>query len=213
MAIDVRYERNRKLAEQVIKNLSERNMNGYYADTKEEALKIALSLIPEGSSVTKGGSASCDEIGLTDAIKNGNYTYIDRSLAKTQDEKVEMYRKAYSVNVYIGSTNAISEDGILINIDGTGNRVSAYAYGPDKLVLIVGMNKVAQDLDAAMKRARGEASTINAQRFNLSTPCTKTGRCFDCKTPDTICCQFLITRYSKPKDRINVILVNENLGF
>lgn len=212
-AKDFRDGRNSLLAATIIKNLGERNMTGYYAENKEEALKIALSLIPEGSSVTKGGSFSCDEIGLTDAVKNGNYNFIDRSKAKTPQEVVNAYRQAYSANVYIGSTNAISEDGILVNIDGTGNRVSAYAYGPDKLVLIVGMNKVAKDLDAAMKRARGEAAPINTQRFGLKTPCLKAGKCFDCKSPDTICCQFLITRFSRIAGRIHVILVNESLGF
>ena len=120
---------------------------------------------------------------------------------------------AYSADVYLGSTNAITEDGVLINIDGNSNRVSAYAYGPKKLILIVGMNKVAVDVDAAMKRARNEAATINVQRFGLNTPCSKTGACIDCKSPDTICCQFLITRFSRHKDRIHVILVNDNLGF
>ena len=205
-----RIKRNDLLAEQIIKGLESRNMTGYYAKSKEEALKMALDLIPEGSRVAKGGSMSVVEIGLEDAVKNGNYEYCDRAAMKDKRE-AELF--AYSVDVYLGSVNAITEDGVLVNIDGNSNRVSAYAYGPEKLVLIVGLNKVASDADAAMKRARNEAATINAQRFGLSTPCSKTGRCMDCKSPDTICCQFLITRYSRHKDRIHVILVNENLGF
>ena len=205
-----RIKRNDLLAEQIIKGLESRNMTGYYAKSKEEALKMALDLIPEGSRVAKGGSMSVVEIGLEDAVKNGNYEYCDRAAMKDKRE-AELF--AYSADVYLGSVNAITEDGVLVNIDGNSNRVSAYAYGPEKLVLIVGLNKVASDADAAMKRARNEAATINAQRFGLSTPCSKTGRCMDCKSPDTICCQFLITRYSRPKDRIHVILVNENLGF
>ena len=205
-----RIKRNDLLAEQIIKGLESRNMTGYYAKSKEEALKMALDLIPEGSRVAKGGSMSVVEIGLEDAVKNGNYEYCDRAAMKDKRE-AELF--AYSADVYLGSVNAITEDGILVNIDGNSNRVSAYAYGPEKLVLIVGLNKVASDADAAMKRARNEAATINAQRFGLSTPCSKTGRCMDCKSPDTICCQFLITRYSRHKDRIHVILVNENLGF
>ena len=205
-----RIKRNDLLAEQIIKGLESRNMTGYYAKSKEEALKMALDLIPEGSRVTKGGSMSVVEIGLEDAVKNGNYEYCDRAAMKDKRE-AELF--AYSADVYLGSVNAITEDGVLVNIDGNSNRVSAYAYGPKKLVLIVGLNKVASDSDAAMKRARNEAATINAQRFGLSTPCSKTGRCMDCKSPDTICCQFLITRFSKHKDRIHVILVNENLGF
>ena len=205
-----RIKRNDLLAEQIIKGLESRNMTGYYAKSKEEALKMALDLIPEGSRVAKGGSMSVVEIGLEDAVKNGNYEYCDRAAMKDKRE-AELF--AYSADVYLGSVNAITEDGVLVNIDGNSNRVSAYAYGPEKLVLIVGLNKVASDADAAMKRARNEAATINAQRFGLSTPCSKTVRCMDCKSPDTICCQFLITRYSRHKDRIHVILVNENLGF
>ena len=205
-----RIKRNDLLAEQIIKGLESRNMSGYYAKSKEEALKMALDLIPEGSRVAKGGSMSVVEIGLEDAVKNGNYEYCDRAAMKDKRE-AELF--AYSADVYLGSVNAITEDGVLVNIDGNSNRVSAYAYGPEKLVLIVGLNKVASDADAAMKRARNEAATINAQRFGLSTPCSKTGRCMDCKSPDNICCQFLITRFSKHKDRIHVILVNENLGF
>lgn len=207
---EFRVIRNDLMAESVIKGLASRGMTGYYAHTKEEALQIALSLIPEGSKVTMGGSMSVNEIGLTDAMNKGNYQFCDRNAA-TDKRAAELF--AYDADVYLGSVNAISEDGVLVNIDGTANRVSAYAYGPRKLVLIVGMNKIAKDADAAMKRARGEAATINSQRFGLSTPCTKTGTCMDCKSPDNICCQFLITRYNRHKDRVHVILVNDQLGF
>lgn len=205
-----RIKRNNLLAQKVIEGLKSRNMTGYYVQTKEEALKQALELIPEGSSVTKGGSMSVLEIGLAKALIQGNYNYCDRDAA-TDKKAAELF--AYTADVFLGSANAITEDGVLVNIDGNANRVSAFAYGPKKLVLIVGMNKVSRDVDSAMKRARNEAATINAQRFNLNTPCAKTGKCMDCKVPDTICCQFLITRYSKHKDRIHVILVNDNLGF
>lgn len=205
-----REKRNDKLAEKIIAGLTSRNMKGFYVKSKEEALRKALELIPEGSSVTKGGSMSVLEIGLGEALKKGKYNYCDRDAA-TDKREAEVF--AYTADVYLGSVNAITEDGVLINIDGNSNRVSAYAYGPKKLVLIVGMNKVASDVDAAMKRARNEAATINAQRFGLNTPCSKTGACMNCMSPDTICCQFLITRFSRHKDRIHVILVNENLGF
>lgn len=202
--------RNEKLAQKIIENLSKRNMTGYFAKDREEALKIALSLIPEGSTVTQGGSVSTAEIGLKDALINGNYDFIDRD---NYADKNEAALKAYSADVFLGSCNAVSEDGILVNIDGNSNRVSAYAFGPKKLVLVVGMNKVAPDVDSALKRARGTAAPTNAQRFNLNTPCAKTGSCMNCMSPDTICCQFLITRYSRHKDRIHVIFVNEDLGF
>ncbi len=210
MKHEMRTRRNDLLSGKVIKGLASRNMTGYYAKTGEEALRIALSLIPEGSTVTRGGCMSAAQIGLDDALQAGNYTFVDRD--KTEDKR-KAALMAYDCDVFIASANAMTEDGVLVNIDGNANRVSAIAFGPRKVIFIVGMNKVAKDVDAAMKRARNEAAPINAQRFGLDTPCAKTGSCMNCKSPDTICCQFLITRYSKHKDRIHVILVDEQLGF
>lgn len=203
-------KRNELLSSKVIKGLESRNMTAYYAANKEEALKKALELIPEGSTITMGGAMSVHEIGLTNYLKKGNYTFIDRDEYK--DKRVAMLA-AYDADVFLSSTNAMTEDGVLINIDGNANRVSAIAQGPKKVIFIVGMNKICADVDSAMKRARNIAAPINSQRFGLSTPCTKTGSCMNCKSPDTICCQILITRFSKHKDRIHVILVNDNLGF
>ena len=203
-------KRNELLVQTVIKGLESRNMSGYYAASREEALQLALSLIPKGSSVTMGGAMSAHEIGLVEAVKGPDYRFIDRE-AYT-DRRAAMLA-AYDADVFLSSTNAMTEDGILVNIDGNANRVSAIAQGPKKVVIIAGMNKVCKDLDAAMKRARNVAAPINAQRFGLNTPCSKTGTCMDCKSPDTICCQFLITRYSRHAGRIHVILVNDNLGF
>ena len=203
-------KRNALLAQKVIKGLESRNMSGYWADSKKEALAQALALIPEGSSVTMGGAMSAHEIGLVDALKKGDYNFIDRDAY--EDKRAAMLA-AYDADVFLASANAITEDGIMVNIDGNSNRVSAIAQGPRKVVFIVGMNKVCPDWDSAMKRARNVAAPINAQRFGLNTPCAKTGACMDCKSPDTICCQFLITRFSRHKDRIHVILVNGNLGF
>ena len=202
--------RNALLAQKVIKGLASRNMTGYYAESREAALAQALALIPEGSSVTMGGATSAHEIGLVAALKAGNYRFIDRD--EYADKRAAMLA-AYDADVFLASANAITEDGIMVNIDGNSNRVSAIAQGPRKVVFIVGMNKVCPDPDTAMKRARNVAAPINAQRFGLNTPCCKTGACMDCKSPDTICCQFLITRFSRHKDRIHVILVNGNLGF
>ena len=203
-------KRNELLAQKVIKGLESRNMSGYYASDREEAKKLALSLIPEGSLVTMGGGQSVWDIGLPQALKEGNYNFLDRNLV--EDKRAAMLA-AYDADVFLASANAITEDGVMVNIDGNANRVSALAFGPKKLVLIVGMNKVCPDVDAAMKRARNVAAPINAQRFGLSTPCAKTGSCMNCKSPDTICCQFLITRFSRHTGRIHVILVNDNLGF
>ena len=202
--------RNELLAQKVIKGLQSRNMSGYYAESREAALKQALELIPEGSSVTMGGAMSAHEIGLVDALKAGNYNFIDRDAY--EDKRAAMLA-AYDADVFLASANAITEDGVLVNIDGNSNRVSAIAQGPKKVVFIVGMNKVCDDVDGAVKRARNVAAPINAQRFGLSTPCAKTGSCMNCKSPDTICCQFLITRFSRHPGRIHVILVNDSLGF
>ena len=208
-----RIKRNALLGEQLIKNLKTRNMEGFYAETKEEALKKALELIPEGSTVTWGGSMSIQEIGLKDAVCQGNYKEYDRENARTPKEKRSIALAAYDCDFFLTSVNAVSEDGVLVNIDGNANRVSAIAYGPKNVLMIVGMNKVVKDLDSALSRARNEAAPINAQRFGLDTPCSRTGACFDCKMPDTICCQFLITRYSKHPGRIKIIFVGEELGF
>ena len=203
-------KRNELLAQTVIKNLARRNMTGYYAADKEEALKIALSLIPEGSSIGMGGCASAQEIGLVQALKDGNYNFIDRF---GYEDKHQAYKDMFDADFFIASPNAMTQDGILVNIDGFANRVSAIAFGPEKVIFIAGMNKVCDDVDGALKRARNVAAPTNSQRFDNSTPCTKTGTCMDCTSPDTICCQFLVTRYSRPDDRIHVILVGDNLGF
>ena len=207
---EMTLKRNTLLAKKVIKGLESRNMKGYYAENKAEALKLALELIPEKSSISMGGAMSAHEIGLVDALKSGNYNFIDRDAI--EDKRAAMLA-AYDADYYLSSANAITEDGIMINIDGNANRVSAIAQGPKHVLFIVGMNKVCPDVDSAMKRARNVAAPINAQRFGLSTPCAKTGSCMDCKSPDTICCQFLMTRFSRHADRIHVILVNDDLGF
>ena len=204
------FKRNALLAQKVIKGLESRNMTGYYAESKEEALKKALELIPEGASVTMGGAMSAHEIGLVEALKNGNYDFIDRDAY--EDKRAAMLA-AYDADFFLASANAMTEDGVIVNIDGNSNRVSAIAQGPKKVLLIVGMNKICDDVDGAIKRARNVAAPINAQRFGLSTPCAKTGSCMDCKSPDTICCQFLITRFSRHEGRIHVILVNDSLGY
>ena len=203
-------KRNELLAQKVIKGLQSRNMSGYYAATKEEALRLALSLIEPGSSVTMGGALSAHEIGLVDAVKTDGYRFIDRN---AYADKRQAMLDAYDADWFLSSTNAMTEDGVLVNIDGNANRVSAIAQGPKHVLFIVGMNKICSDVDGAMKRARNVAAPTNAQRFGLSTPCSKTGACMNCKSPDTICCQFLITRFSRHKDRIHVILVNDTLGF
>ena len=205
--------RNDLLAQKVIKGLESRNMCGYYVHTKEEALAKSLELIPEGSTIGWGGSMSVSEIGLRDAVINGNYQVYNRDVCKTPEEKRDIELKIFGSDYFLCSSNAITEDGILVNIDGNSNRVAAIAYGPKNVVMIVGMNKVEKDIDSAMSRARNIAAPINAQRFPLDVPCKHTGSCANCKSRDTICCEFLITRYSRHANRFHIILVNEDLGY
>lgn len=206
-------KRNELLAQQVIKGLESRNMSGYFVKTKEEALQKALELIEEGSSIGWGGSYSVDAIGLKEVLETGNYTTIDRAKATSVEEGDRIQRECFSADYFLTSTNAITEDGVLVNIDGNSNRVAAICFGPKKVIMVAGVNKIVKSEADAFSRARNIAAPINAQRFPIKTPCKVTGTCADCKSPQTICCQFVMTRYSKHKDRIHVILVDENLGF
>jgi hypothetical protein len=211
---DVVKTRNRKRAQKVLAGLASRQMEGYFVETREEALQKALEIIPQGTSVSWGGSMSISEIGLKDALIKGPYTVYNRDTETTAEGKRAMMLKAHSCDYFLGSTNAITEDGILVNVDRNSNRVSCYAYGPEHVLLIVGMNKVTKDLDHAMYRVRNTAAPLNAQRFkNSKTPCNMTGSCANCKAPDCLCCNFLITRFAQYKGRIKVILVNEDLGY
>ena len=206
-------QRNELLGKAVIANLAKRNMEGYYCATKEEALQKALELIPETDVVTWGGSVSIDEIGLLAAVKARN-PVIDRDTASTMEEKVEMMRKGLTSDTFLMSTNAMSEDGILVNIDGNGNRVASLIFGPKQVVIIAGVNKITKDLDSAIARARGTAAPVNAQRFaGIRVPCAATGVCANCNSPDCMCCQVVVTRHSRQAGRIKIILVGEPLGF
>lgn len=205
--------RNRLAAEKIIVALKRRHMNGYYAETAEEALHLALSLIPEGSTVGWGGSMSIEEIGLKAALKAGHYRVIDRDAAANAEERKALERQCFSADFYLMSTNAITEDGILVNLDGRGPRVAALCYGPDHVLLIVGMNKLTADVDAAVSRVRHTAAPINALRFPGNTPCRQGGLCRNCLQEGCICSDLVITRNSMFPDRIHVILVGENLGY
>lgn len=201
------------LASRIIDALSQRHMHGYYAATKEEAGELVLSLIPEGSSVGWGGSLSLEEIQIKDTLRHGNYKVYDRDNAQ-DDQTLHMIEKqCLMTDVFLMGTNAITEDGQLVNLDGNGNRVAALAFGPEKVIVIAGINKICPDLDDAVKRVRHTAAPINAFRFPGDTPCRKYGICGDCRKEDCICSQLLITRGSMTKDRVNVVIVGEPLGF
>lgn len=206
--------RNRKLAEQVIKGLNSRNMEAQFVETKADALKAALELIPEGSTVSWGGVMTAHEIGLIKALKEGNYNVLDREGEPDPAKKSEIEKKVFTdCDYFLVSANGMSESGVIVNVDGNSNRVAAVAYGPKHVIVIAGMNKVVHSEQDAYNRAKYIAAPINAQRFGLDTPCAKFGRCADCKHEQCICCEILITRYSRHKGRIKVILVNEELGF
>ncbi|MBQ4369853.1 MAG: lactate utilization protein [Oscillospiraceae bacterium] len=213
MELSVQDIRNAAAAQRVIRALEMRHMEGYYAATKAEALKKALELIPEGSSVGWGGCRSAEEIGLIDAVCSGNYAELDRSKAANQKERYEIMNRCLTADWFIMGTNAITEDGQLVNLDGMGNRVAALCYGPRKVLIIAGMNKLVRSVDDAVSRTRHTAAPINAARFDIDTPCKQTGVCGDCLKDGCICSQLVITRNCKPNGRIKVILVGESLGF
>lgn len=204
--------RNDKLGEQVVKALKSRHFDAYYCATKEEATKQILSLIPAEDVVSWGGSKTMEMLGIISSVKNTNKV-IDRDTAKTPEEKIEIMRKALLCDTYLCSVNGMSEDGILINVDGNGNRVAATIYGPKSVIMAVGMNKIVKTETDALSRARNIASPINAQRFEIDTPCQKTGECANCKSTQSICNVIVTTRLCKPAGRIKIVLVGENLGF
>ena len=206
-------KRNDKLAAKLIKNLERRHSNAYFCKTKEEAINIITDMIPKGATVAWGGSMTIRDMGLTAKLKAGDYEIYDRDDVNTLEDKIRMYRKAFECDYYLSSVNAISEDGVIVNIDGNGNRVAAITWGPEHVILVVGLNKVCQDVDAAIKRARSEAAPINMARFDLNTPCQKDGTCHDCLSPDSICNYISIQRMSHPAKRHTVVLVDESLGY
>ena len=202
-----------KRAQVLLKNLHSHHFEAHYCADSASALAKALELIPEGATVGWGGAASAEQIGLLDALRTGDYRAIDRDTAKTPEERTEMMRSCLLTDFFITGANALSLDGQMVNIDGMGNRVAAIVYGPKNVLVIAGMNKVVDGLEAAVSRARTVAAPINMQRFGLETPCNTSGVCADCKSSGCICNQLLITRNSKPAGRIKVILVGEELGF
>lgn len=205
--------RNERLAGRMIKNLARRNMQAYYCKTSREAIDRVVSLIPDGSSVTWGGSMTIRDMGLTAALhQKGTYELFDRDLAESREEAQAIYRRAFTADYYLSSANAISEDGVIVNIDGTGNRVAAITFGPKHVIFVIGLNKVAQTVEAALARARSTASPINAARFGIQTPCQTDGVCHNCCSPDSVCNYVHFLRHS-PQGRHTVILVGEDWGY
>ncbi|MDO5155139.1 MAG: lactate utilization protein [Eubacteriales bacterium] len=201
------------VAKTIIKNLEKRQMEGYYCEDGQSAVKKVLELMPKGSSIGWGGSMTLTELGVFDAIQNGDYEIFNRDLAKTKEEQKKVYSQIVGADYFLMSSNAITLDGELVNIDGRGNRVSFLCFGPENVIVVVGMNKIATNAQDGMNRVRNIAAPPNTVRLNKKTPCATTGMCGDCYSPDCICCQLVVTRKSATPGRIKVILVGEELGY
>ena len=204
---------NANAAATILSRLPKRNMEGWFCETRQEAVAKALELMPEGSVISWGGSMSISECGLMDAVRERNYTLVDRALAVTPQEKRESFARTVMADYYLMSTNAITMNGELVNIDGFGNRVACLCSGPEHVIIIAGMNKVVNSVEAGIERIRTKAAPPNTTRLNKDTPCARTGVCGDCFSPDCICSQTVVTRRSGIPGRIQIILVNEDLGF
>lgn len=206
--------RNQLLATTLIKNLKRRNIDAYYCANGNDAVAKVLELIPDGCSVTWGGSMTVRDLGIPQALRERNsLNVLDRDLVTDPEEKQQMYLKAFTADVFLSSANAISEDGVIVNIDGNGNRVAAITWGPKKVIFVVGLNKVAPTVEAALARARGTASPVNAARFDINTPCRVDGVCHNCTSPDSICSYIHFLRNSRTPGRHVVVLVGESLGY
>ena len=213
MNMTPQQQRNERVAQTIIKNLKRRHIEGFYCASAQEAVKKVSELIEDGSSVTWGGTMTVRDLGIPDYLRNrGTLQVLDRDLVKTPEEKRDMYLRAFSADVYLSSANAISEDGVIVNIDGNGNRVAAITWGPKKVIFVIGLNKVAQNVEAALARARSTASPTNAARFDIKTPCQIDGVCHNCNSPESICNYVHFLRNS-PNGRHTVVLVGENLGY
>ena len=205
-------------------NLRRNNMEFYYAEKASDVRAIVEKIMPEGCTVTHGGCESMKACGIPELLNSGKYNYIDRSKAKTPEEVKQIYRDAFSADVYISSANAITEDGVLYNVDGNSNRVAAIAFGPDSVIIIAGYNKIVRNLEAAEVRVKTEAAPPNCVRLNCDTYCAENGECVSlakadreitdgCGTDSRICCNYLISARQRHKNRIKVIIVGEELGF
>lgn len=199
--------------EKLIGELKRRRMDAAFFETKEELLAHLKELVPEGATVTWGGSVTLGQTGVIDMFRNGPYKVLDRADCRTHEEAHELMHKAFFSDYYFMSSNAVTEDGKLVNIDGNGNRVAALIYGPANVVVIVGTNKIVKDEAAAMDRVKNLASPMNSKRLNMPVPCVKTGKCEHCVGEGTICCHTVISRVSRQPGRIKVYIVNEVLGF
>lgn len=212
--IDNVKKANRAKINTVIKNLEKRNIAGYYAENKEEALKLAMDMIPDGATVGKGGSETLAQLGIIPVLQEGNYTYLDPFADSDPETAKAVKRAVFSADVMLTSANAVTLDGEIVNIDGTGNRMAAVIWGPDKVIFIVGTNKLVANVHDAVDRIKCDACPPNCVRLGKNTPCAATGKCGECLSlGNTVCCHTVTTRFSSIPDRMHMIIVNETLGF
>lgn len=205
---------NKVKIETVMKALEKRGMKGYYAEDADEALKTILEMIPEGAAVGRGGSETLNQLGVFDALHQGNYTCLEPHSEPDPEKRKQITRNIFSADVLLTSANAVTMDGEIVNIDGTGNRLAAVIWGPDKVIFVVGANKLVGSLDEAEARIKHDACPPNCIRLEKKTPCALTGKCGNCLSPgNTVCCHTVVTRFNSIEDRMHIIFVNENLGF
>jgi len=203
-----------KRIDRTIKNLNRRNMGGFFVKDKNELIMLLKNLIDDNSTVGVGDSMTLFETGVIDFLRKGDYVFWDKYRDDiTSEEKREIYLKNFSATTFMCSTNALTENGELYNIDGNGSRVAPILYGPKQVILVAGINKIVKDIEEAEKRVRNYAAPIDAKRLNKDTPCTTLGYCVDCKSPNRICNDFTIIRGQFIKNRIKVIIVGEQLGY
>lgn len=202
------------LGDTMIQNFKKRNIEAFYCENSDSAVELAMELMKNGGTVGMGGTETVKEMGLLDAVKQSqNLEFIDRDLAKTPEEKKAIFFQTMQSDYFLMSSNAVTVDGELINIDGNGNRVACLIHGPEQVLVFVGMNKIVDDVDSGIERVSIHAAPPNAARLGTRTPCAALGHCGDCHSEDCICCQIVITRHSRHKGRIKVILIGEELGF
>lgn len=203
-----------KQIERTINNLRKRNMAGFFVNDDIELKVLLKKLIAENSVVGVGDSMSLFETGVIDFLREGKFSFLDKYREGiTSDEKKQIYIENFSADTFMCSTNALTEDGELYNIDGNGSRVAPMLYGPKQVILVTGINKIVRDIEEAEKRVRNYSAPMDAKRLGKNTPCTTLGYCVDCKSPNRICNDFTIIRGQFIKDRIKVIIVGKQLGY
>lgn len=200
--------------ERTIAALKKNNMNGYLVHSKDELTNLIEELTNEGDTVSCGGSMTLFETGIIDYLREGRFNFIDRYKEGLTGSDIEdIYRKTFYSDVFFMSSNAITEKGELYNVDGTGNRVAALMYGPKKVIIVAGINKIVKDIDEAVKRNQAISGPVNCKRLNRNTPCTKLGFCADCNSPDRICNEYTVVKRQRDPERIHVIFINKELGY